>query len=204
MPNQQPQRQLSVLNLAHGFLHSHVHSGDLCIDATAGRGFDTAVLCELVGDEGKVLAFDIQQDAVDSTKQLLAENGFSNAEVYLDSHANLASYAESGSVSCIVFNFGWLPRGSHEIYTHADSSIAALNAGLKLLKVGGAMSLCIYYGGANGFSERDALLEYFKTLDSTYYTVLQCQFPNRTGCPPFVVFITKDAQPPEPQTEAET
>ncbi len=196
MSNPKAPRQLSVLNLAHRFLHDHVQAGDLCIDATAGRGFDTALLCELVGAEGKVLAFDIQQDAVDSTKALLAEKGFSNAEVYLDSHANLPQYAEAGSVSAIVFNFGWLPRGSHEIFTHADSSIAALNAGLKLLRVGGAMSLCVYYGGANGYTERDALLEYFRTLDSTYFTVLQCQFPNRTGDPPFVVFITKDAQPP--------
>lgn len=196
MQNPKPARQLSVLNLAHQFLRSRVQAGDLCIDATAGRGFDTALLCELVGESGKVLAFDIQQEAVNSTKALLAEKGFANAEVHLDSHANLAQYAQAESVSCIVFNFGWLPKGSHEIFTHADSSIAALNAGLKLLKVGGAMSLCIYYGGANGFSERDALLEYFQSLDSTYYTVLQCQFPNRTGCPPFAVFITKDAEPP--------
>ena len=194
--NANPPRQLRVLNLAHRFLRAHVQKGDLCIDATAGRGFDTALLCELVGAEGKVLAFDIQQDAVDSTEALLREKGFENAAVYLDSHANLPQYASAGSVSAIVFNFGWLPRGSHEIFTHADSSIAALNAGLKLLRVGGAMSLCIYYGGANGYAERDALLAYFTTLDSTYFTVLQCQFPNRTGDPPIAVFITKDAEPP--------
>ncbi len=52
--------------------------------------------------------------------------------------------------------------------------------------------LCIYYGGANGFTERDALLEYLSALDSRYYTVLQCSFPNRTGCPPFAVFVTKE------------
>ena len=203
MPNPTPQRQLSVLQIAHDYLRRQVKPGDLCIDATAGRGFDTALLCELTGTQGKVLAFDIQQEAVDSTRQLLAKNGYTNAEVFLDSHANLGQYAENGTVSAIVFNFGWLPRGSHEIFTHADSSIAALNAGLKLLKVGGAMSLCVYYGGANGFTERDALLEYFRSLDSTYYTVLECQFPNRTGCPPFVVFITKDAQPPISRSEAE-
>lgn len=198
MPNSpKPQRQLSVLNLAHDFLRRHVQAGDLCMDATAGRGFDTTLLCELTGDEGRVLAFDIQPEAIESTRARLAEQGLTNATVYLDSHANLANYAAPETVSCIVFNFGWLPRGSHEIFTHADSSIAALRAGLKLLKVGGVMSLCVYYGGANGFSERDAILTFLQALDSTYYTVLQCQFPNRTGCPPFAVFLTKDAQPPE-------
>lgn len=189
-------RQLGVLDLAHRFLREHVAAGDICIDATAGRGHDTELLCELTGDTGKVLAFDIQPEAVESTRALLAENGLS-AEVYCESHANLAAYADPETVSCIVFNFGWLPRGSHEIFTRADSSIAALNAGLRLLKVGGAMSLCVYYGGANGFSERDALLAWLAALDSRYFTVLQCSFPNRTGCPPFAVFITKDAAPPE-------
>ena len=194
MTKQKGKRQLGVLDLSHDFLRRHVQSGDLCIDATAGRGFDTVLLCELVGESGNVLAFDIQQEALDSTAERLAQAGY-RAELHLDSHANLEQYAEAGTVSCIVFNFGWLPKGNHEIFTLAESSIAALDAGLRLLKVGGALSLCVYYGGANGFTERDALLAFLRSLDSRYYTVLQCQFPNRTGCPPFAVFVTKDAEP---------
>lgn len=186
-------RQLGVLDLAHQYLRAHVQPGDLCIDATCGRGFDTKLLCELTGAEGTVIGFDIQQEAIDSASALLAENGL-HAELHLDSHANMEQYAQAGTVSCIVFNFGWLPRGSHEIFTHADSSIAALNASLRLLKKGGSLCLCIYYGGANGFTERDALLEYLAALDSRIYTVLQCSFPNRTGCPPFAVFVTKDSE----------
>ena len=186
-------RQLGVLDLSRQFLQAHVQPGDLCIDATCGRGNDTLFLCRLTGENGSVIGLDIQQEAVDSTAALLAENG-QKASLFCGSHANLEQYAEAGTVSCIVFNFGWLPKGSHEIFTHADSSIAALNASLRLLKKGGALSLCIYYGGANGYSERDALLEYFAGLDSQKYTVLQCSFPNRTGDPPFAVFITKDEE----------
>ena len=186
---------LGTLELAHQFISAHVKAGDKCIDATCGRGRDTALLCELAGPEGKVLAFDIQPEAAAATRKLLAERGHANAEVILTSHARMGEYAEAGSVAAVMFNFGWLPGGSHDIFTHADSSIAALNASLRLLKTGGVLVLCIYYGGANGFSERDALLEYLAALDSRYYTVLQCQFPNRTGCPPFAVFVTKDAEP---------
>lgn len=186
-----PQRQLGVLDLAHRYLREHVQPGDLCIDATCGRGFDTKLLCELTGDSGKVIGFDIQQDAIDSAAALLAANGL-HAELHLESHANMAQYAAAGTVSCIVFNFGWLPHGDHNIFTMADSSIAALNAGLRLLKTGGALVLCIYYGGANGFTERDAIMKYLSALDSRDYTVLQCSFPNRTGCPPFAVFVTKE------------
>lgn len=186
-----PKRQLGVLDLAHRFLREHVRAGDTVIDATCGRGNDTKLLCELAGESGRVLGFDIQQDAIDSAAALLAENGL-RAELHLDSHANMERYAEPETVSCIVFNFGWLPRGSHEIFTHADSSIAALEAGLRLLKPEGWLVLCIYYGGVNGFSERDALVEYLSSLESRFYTVLQCSFPNRTGCPPFAVFVKKE------------
>lgn len=196
-----PQRQLGALDITHMVLRKHIQAGDLCIDATAGRGYDTALLCALTGAEGTVLAFDIQSEAIESTCRLLETQGYT-AELHLDSHANLRQYAQDGTVSVIVFNFGWLPKGNHEIFTRVESSIAALEASLALLKIGGLLSLCIYYGGANGYSERDALLEYISALDSRYYTVVQCGFPNRTGDPPFAVFITKDAQPPQKEADS--
>ena len=44
-----------------------------CIDATAGKGRDTALLCRLTGENGRVLAFDVQEDAVRQTRELLAK-----------------------------------------------------------------------------------------------------------------------------------
>ena len=55
----------SALNIAHKIIKEHVKNGDICIDATAGRGNDTALLCSLVGENGKVIAFDIQQVLID-------------------------------------------------------------------------------------------------------------------------------------------
>ena len=114
--------QLNTLAMVHTFLKEHVHPGALCIDATAGRGRDTALLCRLAGNEGRVLAFDIQQEAVEQTKALLEQEGLS-AQVYLESHANLSAYARPGTVDCIVFNFGRLPGGDPHIVTQAASSI---------------------------------------------------------------------------------
>ncbi|MBP0976259.1 MAG: methyltransferase domain-containing protein, partial [Oscillospiraceae bacterium] len=102
-----PKRQLGVLDLAHQFLRAHVREGDTVIDATCGRGNDTKLLCALAGESGRVIGFDIQQDAIDSASALLEEHGL-HAELHLDSHANMEQYAEPESVSCIVFNFGWL------------------------------------------------------------------------------------------------
>ena len=40
---------MNTLSVVHDFLRRTVKPGALCIDATAGRGRDTALLCELAG-----------------------------------------------------------------------------------------------------------------------------------------------------------
>lgn len=183
---------MNTLSLVHQKLEQFIRPGSFVIDATAGNGRDTVFLCGLTGKKGRVLAFDIQQQAVDNTKRRLTESGWEKTgEVVLDSHANMAKYAAPGTVDCIVFNLGWLPGGDHTIFTHADSTIAAIEAGLELLKDGGLMCVSIYYGGASGYEERDALLEYVKTINPDQYTVLVTQFANRAGDPPIPVFIMK-------------
>lgn len=183
----------SALDIIKKILDEHVQEGDICIDATAGRGHDTLHLCRLVGDSGHVTAFDIQQDAVDSTKNLLDKNGFSHrADVLLRSHSEMDELFEEETVSAITFNFGWLPRGDHNIFTKKETSIPAIEKGLRLLKNGGIMTLILYYGRETGFEERDALLEFLPTLDCTKYTVIEMPFVNRPNCPPIPILIIKD------------
>lgn len=188
-----PRKHFSALNIIQKLITERVKPGDICIDATAGRGNDTLFLAKLVGDTGHVTAFDIQQDAVDSTRRLLEENGMSHrADVYLKSHSEMDEFADDGTVSCITFNFGWLPKGDHNIFTNKSTSIPAIEKGLKLLKSGGMMTLIIYYGRETGFEERDALLEYLPTIDSSRYTVIEMPFVNRPNCPPIPIVILKD------------
>lgn len=187
--------ELNTLAMVHSFLRQHVRPGAFCIDATAGRGRDTALLCRLAGPEGHVLAFDIQQCALDQTAALLASEKLT-AELHLDSHAHMGSYAAAGSADCIVFNFGRLPGGDPRIMTRADSSVAAVAAALELLKPGGVMALAIYYGGANGYSERDALLAFLRGVDERRYSVLCCDWRNRSGDPPIAVFLQRDPSDP--------
>ncbi len=187
-----PRKHFSALQIIHHVLELSVQEGDFCIDATAGRGKDTLFLANLVGKTGQVTAFDIQQDAVNSTNALLTEHGVNGyAKAILDSHANMANYAQEGTVSAITFNFGWLPGGDHNVFTRPESSIRAIEEGLKLLKPDGIMTLILYYGRETGFEERDALLEFLPTLDSDLYTVVEMPFVNRQNCPPIPIVIFK-------------
>lgn len=183
--------QLNTLGVVHDFLKRFVQPGSFCIDATAGKGRDTALLCRLAGENGRVLAFDIQEDAVCATKELLAQEGLS-AQVVLDSHAHMDQYAEAESADCVVFNLGRLPGGDPKIFTHADSTLQAIDAGLHLLKQGGVMAIALYYGGENGYDEKNAVLEHLKNLDDRRYTVLLCDWTNRRGEPPMPILVWKE------------
>ena len=163
--------QLNTLSMVHDFLKRSVQPGAFCIDATAGKG--------------RVLAFDVQPEAVAQTKALLTAEHLT-AEVILDSHANMERYAAAGTADCIVFNFGRLPGGDPSIFTQADSSVAALEAALRLLKPGGVIAVALYYGGTNGYGERDAVLSWLETLDDRKFSVL------RRNDPPMPVFIWKE------------
>ena len=166
-----------ITEWCRSLIRPQVKPGDLCIDATMGNGHDTLFLSQLAGPSGRVLAFDIQQVAPVS--------------LFLDSHANMGDYARPGTVSCIVFNLGYLPSGDHSIATHKESTIAALEQGLELLKTGGCISLCIYSGGDSGFEERNGVLEYLKGLDSRRFLVVLSCYYNRPNHPPIPVVIYK-------------
>lgn len=184
---------INALSVAHHFLKERIRPGQFLIDATAGNGGDSLYLCECLGGEGRLLAFDIQKEAVEKTRLRLAEAGYGEiSEVICHGHEFMREYAEKESVDGIVFNFGWLPGGDHDIFTKKESSIAAIHAGLELLRPGGFMSLCVYYGRNNGYTERDAILDLVKEIDSRKYTVLEIGFPNRRNDPPFPIFIIKD------------
>ena len=185
-------KNYQITQWCHHFIREHVRPGDLCVDATAGNGNDPLLLCELVGETGKVFAFDIQEQAVENTRRRLIEGGVSErAEVLLESHTNMSRYAKEDSVSCIVFNFGYLPGGDHNLATRKESSLAAIHEGLRLLKKGGIMSLCIYSGGDSGFEERDAILAELKQLNSKKYLVVLSEYYNRPNNPPIPVLVLK-------------
>ncbi len=185
-------KSYQITEWCHHFIRDHVKEGDICIDATAGNGNDTQLLCELVGESGKVFAFDIQEQAVANTKKRLEDAGLAGrAEVMLESHTKMRAYAGEGTVSCIVFNFGYLPGGDHNLATRKDTSIEAIQEGLSLLRKGGMMSLCIYSGGDSGFEEKDAILEELKNLDGKKYLVIKSEYFNRPNNPPMPVMILK-------------
>lgn len=189
------------------------------IDATAGIGKDTQFLCQLLGErEGDILAMDIQETALLHTKNRLENGGYvekqsrscegaaeetaiwavlsdrenkKNIRLVLRGHENMEDYFPEESVDLIMFNLGYLPGGDHTLATKPETTLCALEKALRLLKVGGLLSVVIYSGGDSGFEEKEQVLSWLRNLDAGRYLVLAEDFCNRPNHPPLPVFVRK-------------
>ena len=164
--------------LAHDMLRQVLRPGDTAVDATMGNGHDTLFLCETVGPAGRVYAFDVQPQALQATEARLRENGVADrARLLLRGHEHMAEEVE-GPVDAVLFNLGWLPGGDHRVTTRWETTRAALETALRLLRAGGLLTVCAYPGHAEGDRERKELVSFLSALDNRKYNVLRQSFLN--------------------------
>ena len=181
---------LTAVKFVQDFLAARLVHPRLCVDATCGNGGDTAFLCRLSGPEGRVLGFDIQPEAITSTRARLEKQGLT-AELICDSHANLLQYVRPGTADIVMFNFGWLPGADHSVFSTADSSIPALEAALAALRTGGVLSAILYSGRVIGTDEKQSILGWLRALPLEKYTVLVCDFANWADTAPLPCLVLK-------------
>ena len=173
------------------FLEKVVNKGDVVIDATMGNGYDTVYFGNLVGEGGKVYAFDVQEEAIKSTrKKVERDNMTDRVELILDGHENLDKYVDE-EVACVVFNLGYLPRAKHVVITKPDTTLQAIKKSLNLLKPNGVISIAAYIGHEGGMEEKDYICEYLNNLDQKEFNVLHMQFTNQINNPPQLILIEK-------------
>ena len=225
--------QLAQAIWAH-YLSPQLASGAYAaVDATCGRGHDTVWLAARCG---RVYAFDIQPDAIASTREALQAAGVSDAQILSqaqasqlavgvqdvqvlsqkqadgraykpsdqadaaaalpavtlieDSHANLAHYV-SEPIGLIVFNLGYLPGGDKQRATQTETTLAALQAALDKLTVGGLLSVTMYWGHEAGKTERAAVLRWAASLDRSTYHCVHTDMCNQPNCPPEILFVSR-------------
>ena len=107
-----------------------------------------------------------------------------------DNHAKLARYV-SEPICLIVFNLGYLPGGDKQRATQTETTLAALQAALDKLSVGGLLSVTMYWGHEAGKAERPALLRWPAALDRSTYHCVHTDMCNQPNCPPEILFVTR-------------
>ena len=168
----------SARYLAREVILRTVEPGDTAVDATMGNGHDTQMLCETVGPEGRVWAFDVQAQAVEETRNRLRAQGLDGrAELILSGHEHMAEYVK-GPVKAVMFNLGWLPGGDHAVTTRWETTRTAVESALDLLAPMGVLVICAYPGHAEGEREKQELTAFLGGLDNRRYNVLHQRFLN--------------------------
>lgn len=184
-----------ILPFARRLLEVAIRPGDIAVDATIGNGHDTVFLANLVGAEGKVYGFDIQEQAIAATtSQLLEKDLLNRTALFHKGHEQLKDSiapVDYPKMKGAIFNLGYLPGGDKSIVTNSKSTISAVEQLLGIMAPGGIIVLVIYHGHEEGVVERDDLLKYCKQLDQKVAHVLQYQFINQVNNPPFIIAIEK-------------
>lgn len=180
-----------VTDLNKVLLEDVINEGDIVIDATMGNGYDTKYLAEKVGENGLVYSFDVQEEAIKSTKKRLEKAELMDrVNLILDGHQNMDMYVNK-EVSCVIFNLGYLPRAKHQVITKPETTLEAIKKSLELLKPNGVVSIAIYTGHEGGMEECDEVFGYVSKLDQSEYSVLNCNFVNQINHPPRLIMIEK-------------
>ncbi len=181
----------SARYLAAEMLRQVIRPGDTVVDATLGNGHDTCMLAQLVGEDGQVIGFDIQPEAVESARKRLSEAGLlDRCRLHVTGHEHMAEYV-SAPVRTVTFNLGWLPGGNKAITTHWETTRQAVEAALSLLLPGGVCTICAYPGHAAGDEERRALVAFLSALRPQAFNVLHQRLLNAGAGAPDCFVIQK-------------
>ena len=179
----------SAVRWAQLLLKDRLQGGDIAIDATAGNGHDTLFLALTVGPSGHVHAFDVQEAAIQHTRQRLIDAGI-DPSVYTLFHAGHETMkthvpaGAHGSVQAIMFNLGYLPGSDKAVITQTSKTLAALAQGLEILAAGGLMTVVVYPGHDGGAEEALAIEELASALDSRAFEIQHLRPVNPGASPP--------------------
>ena len=183
---------VDLVGLHKHFILEHLGEGDTCVDFTMGNGGDTLFLSKTVGETGKVYAFDIQEEALTSTRAYLEENNApENYELICASHHRVKEFVE-GPIKAGMFNLGYLPRsGKKNVTTMRVTTMPAVEAAIDLLSPDGILMIAIYPGHEEGDLEGKMLADYFATLDRRKICVSRFQIVNSPTSPYFFIVEKK-------------
>lgn len=163
--------------------------GDIAVDATLGNGKDMAALYRIVGPQGHVYGFDIQEEALNQTRTLLGGDAASVTLIH-GSHCTMKAHVKE-PVDLVLFNLGYLPGGDKSITTVAETTLEAMVAGLELLKSGGKLAAVLYTGHEAGAREAELVKAWSSTLDQRQFSAATLAFTNQVNHPPQLLLIEK-------------
>ena len=183
---------VDLVGLHKHFIMEHIKEGDTVVDFTMGNGNDTLFLSKAVGESGKVYAFDIQEDALTSTRAHLETNGApENYTLICASHHRVKEFVTE-PIKAGMFNLGYLPRsGRKAVTTMRETTMPAVQAAIELLAPDGVLIVAIYPGHAEGDAEGKEICEYLSSLSRYKVCATRINILNSPTSPFFIIIENK-------------
>ncbi len=143
----------------HKYLKGLITKEDTVVDMTAGNGNDALLLSRLAG---KVIAFDISEEAIANTRERLGDAD--NVTLINDNHINIDRYLD-GNIRLFIFNLGYLPHSDDPPVTKAEETLIAFKKAYELLSDNGYIVITFYRGHKGGLDEYYLLTDHFRNND---------------------------------------
>ncbi len=178
------------------FLLEHLGEGDVAVDFTMGNGNDTLFLSRTVGEGGRVYAFDIQEAAINSTRDRLTREGApENYTLILASHDRVREFV-SQPIKAGIFNLGYLPGVNNKaLTTKRETTLLALREAIDLLLPGGAIIVAVYPGHEEGALEGEEIRKYLTTLSKYKICPSEFRILNSPSSPYFFLIEKSERHP---------
>ena len=182
----------NAVNVSHLLLLPYVATAKVLVDMTCGNGHDTVFLASHMDKAADLYAFDIQECALEQTRQRIAEAGLAHKNLHyaLGSHDKLVERLEVFP-DVVLFNLGYLPSGDHTVHTEKKITIDACKICLNKIAINGIIMIAAYPGTAPGAEEQQAVHEFLRTLSQKQYHVSLWQPLNQIHEPPVLYSIQK-------------
>ena len=215
-------------DMAHTLWRAVMRPGDTVVDATMGNGWDTVALARILADldaspagdaskPGRVVAFDVQEDALTSTRarvrEALTPDQASRVDLVLKSHERMEEHVrvpgvnafddddddagmETDAVGVVCFNLGYLPgpTADKEVRTRRTTTVSAVASGVRVLRPGGVLTVVGYTGHEGGWEEVEAVMELVSSLDPREFTATNHSVVNRDNCPQLIAVHKKETK----------
>lgn len=174
--------------LIKDYVEKHIGKELLLVDATCGAGNDTLFMASCLNNKGRIIAYDIQEIAISTTKARIEKSGFSNIFYKLESHEYITEIPD-----LIIYNFGYLPNGDKSITTKAETSLKSVSKMINLINQNPEflIILVLYPGHNDGLVEAQEIDTLCLNLPGSDYLVCKYQNYNRITSP-FIITISKN------------
>jgi len=160
---------MRATDLAQLLQSQRLKAGDWAVDATVGNGHDTLFLAESVGPSGRVFGFDVQEAALNAAAERV--RAFGTVELFHSGHEHMLDQLPPeapGRLAAVMFNLGYLPGSDKTVTTQTDTALAGLEQALACLKVGGLVTLVLYFGHPGGAEEAAAMISFAHGLPGDF------------------------------------